>query len=312
MSILRPQQIKNGILFVGIFLFVLGVFVIWRMIFVPTHIAEDPAFVAAPVMRVGVAHPLLANLIHEIGGSYVQVISMKEPGTSLEDTTDMCHEAVVFFGLNATADGWIKEVCGSGNDKTAVLFLDTYGGLNQGETSVASSSDSFSQNGGGYYWLTVQGGKNIARAIAKVLSEIDPVHKVTYLDAAYTVAYQLDDLYGSIKDKIYNLKSAPILVWGEGWQGIVQEYEGTIKQTIPVPQNDQERKTTIEHIAADLQKNPRTIIIGDTTLPFEEIKKLYRDGGRRMVILDPWGTFSDIWPYKVFVQQNLLRITQAL
>lgn len=290
---------------------------VWHSMGIPTPISEDPTFIAAPTIHIGVTHQFLANVVKEIGGGYVTVVRIKEPNGSLEDTTDVCRESVVFFGLSADVDGWVKELCGSENDKTAVVFLDTYGDALVHDESTADTPpptklEDISETKGGYYWLTTQGGKDMVRAIAKVLSEIDPVHKVSYLDAAYATAYQLDDVYGSIKDKIYNLRTAPVIVWGQGWEDIIAEYEGKIVKTIPPPQNDQERELYIKEIAKDLMDNSRMIIVGDMSLPFDELKNLYRDGGRRIVLLDPWGDFSDIWPYKVFVQQNLLRITQAL
>ena len=282
--------------------------------FVPAQIVEEPTFITAPTIRVGVAHPFLANLIKEIGGTYVSVITIKEPNVFPEDTTEVCHGSIVFFGLTADVDGWVKELCGTENNKTAVIFLDTYVHIGEQGTTTATSSTERNVLGDsrGYYWLTTQGGKDMARVIAKVLSEIDPVHKVSYLDASYSVAYQLDDLFGSIKDKIYNIRVSPVIAWGNGWGGIVEEYGGKITKIIDTPQSDQERDLYVKQIAQDLMHNTRTVVVGDMSLPFDELKKIYRDGGRRVVILDPWGDFSDIWPYKVFVQQNLLRITQAL
>lgn len=311
---MRTQRIKNGILFIIIFFLVLAVFVLWHTLFASKQTAQETTLISAPVVRVGVAHPFLANLIKEIGGAYVSVVSIKEPSSSLEDSSKICNESVLFFGLTDTTDGWIKELCGTENDKTAIVFLDTYIGASNQNSDPAAVSTEYASSGvdKGYYWLTIQGGKDMARAIAKVLSEIDSVHKVSYLDAAYTVVYQLDEVYGSIKDKIYNLHVAPVIAWGDGWQGIVEEYEGKIKKTIDIAQSSQEQEEDIKQIAQDLKNNARTIVIGDMSFPFDNLKSIYRDGGRRVVILDPWGDFSDTWPYKVFVQQNLLRITQAL
>lgn len=307
----RTQRIKNSILFLVIFGIVLILFILWYRIFSPTkHIADDITITATPVVRVGVGHSFLANLVKEIGGMYVSVANIKEPSGIVESASDVCGDSVVLFGLNATHDGWLQELCGSNGEKTAVVFLDTYIGTTDQESTTTQKL--FSGTDKGYYWMTTQGGKDMARIVAKILSEFDPVHKVSYLDAAYNIAYQLDTVYGSVKDKMYNLRVSPVIVWGYGWQGVVGEYEGKIIKTIDTVQNNQEREATLKQIAEDLKKNKRMVVLGDLSLPFEDLKKLYRDGTRRVVILDPWGDFSDVWPYKVFVEQNLLRMTQAL
>ncbi len=308
---IRTQRIKNSILFLVIFSIVLLVFILWYQIFSPAkHIAEDITVTATPVIHVGAGHSFLANLVKEIGGMYVSVANIKEPSGVVENASEVCGDSVVLFGLDTTHDGWLQELCGSDGGKTAVVFLDTYIGTADQESTTTQNL--FPGVDKGYYWMTTQGGKDMARVIAKILSEFDPVHKVSYLDAAYNIAYQLDTVYGSVKDKMYNLRVAPVIAWGYGWQGVVGEYEGKIAKTIDTVQDSQERTSSIKQTAEDLKKNKRTVVIGDLSLPLDDLKKIYRDGARRIVILDPWGDFSDVWPYKVFVEQNLLRITQAL
>jgi ABC-type Zn uptake system ZnuABC Zn-binding protein ZnuA len=245
MLAIQRRKIYNVVLFCVIFCVVGGLFILYHRVVPSSDEAIEYIGDISPLLRVGTAHPFLANLVKEIGGSYVTVISVSESTTQDESPTDICSKMSVFFGLNKQVDGWVQDICESKDDSFVDVFLDSYVGIPIDQDSVASSSlqtsRSFSISDKGFYWLSTQGGKDMARAIAKILSEADPVHKVSYLDNAYTVAYQLDDVYGSIKDPIYNLHIAPIIVWGDEWQELIAEYDGHIVQTIDPIQNEKER-----------------------------------------------------------------------
>lgn len=316
MKRVSKQYIHNGMLFAAVFLAVLGLFIIWHQIFPQSQTALEKITAPTPLLRVGVAHQFLANLIQEIGGSYVATVVLNSPSQNDESPLQVCGKSSVFFGLNASLDGWIQEICGSRDPTPIKVFLDSYIGVSIDQDSAQNPSTQapviITGADKGYYWLSTQGGKDLARAIAKILSEADPVHKVEYLNNAYAVAYQLDEIYGSVKDPMSNLRVAPVIAWGDGWQEIIAEYNGKIAQTIDPIQSAQEKIVSIASIADYLKKHRRAIVVGDLSLPFDDIKKLYPDSVRRMVVLDPTGDFSDIWPYRVYVQQNLLRITKAL
>ncbi len=313
---ISKRVVYHGLLFGAVFLIVLGLFVVWHLLFPQPETVVGPIDAPAPILRIGASHQFLANLIQEIGGSYVTTVVLPPPAQIDETPLTLCDKSSVFFGLNTQLDGWIQEICGSRDSTPIKVFLDSYIGTSIDQDSPQAPSTQappvIMGADKGYYWLSTQGGKDLARAIAKILSEADPVHKVEYLNNAYAVAYQLDNVYGSVKDPMSNLRVAPVITWGDGWQEVITEYNGHIVQTIDPIQSAQEKIASIASIADYLKKHKRAIVVGDLSLPFDDIKKLYPDSARRIVVLDPTGDFSDIWPYKAYVQQNLLRITQAL
>lgn len=307
----QSTHIRHAILFCIIFTLVLGTFIAWHRLQKQPEI-HDEAIIAAtrPLLRVGIAHPFLEGLVREIGSSFVATMLIAPDHEKIENETNICDKMDIFFGISS-ADEWVKDLCG-GNSRVALVFLDTYVQAQEKRIAGKAAIPPQSVYTTGYFWLSTEGAINMSRAIAQVLSSADSVHKVSYLDNAYAINHQLDDVYKKVKDRLYDMRNVWLVGWGDGWDAIADEYGGSIRKTLDITYDPSLQKQSIQELGTNIQKHTRAVVLTDATFPLQLFTKQYPSSARTVVTLDPWGDFSEVWSFSTFVEQNLLRVAQAL
>jgi hypothetical protein len=307
----QPIYIRHIVLFCVVFIFVLCVFLLWYQFRKGPEIHNEAIVAAArPRLRVGIAHPFLEGMVREIGSSFITTVRVVPPEGRDDAAHDVCDEMDIFFGIS-NGDEWVKDMCGE-NHEVAFVFLDTY--VQAQEKRIAGEAITAPQSvyTTGYFWLSTQGAKNMIRTVAQVLSSADGVHKVSYLDNAYVIGHQLDDAYKKVKDQLYDMRQVWLMSWGDEWGALADEYNGRIQQIVDVTYDPSVQLELMESIYTNIQKHARVILLVDATFPLSSFITQHPSVARHVVVLDPWGDFSDTWSFAAFVEQNLLRMAQVL
>jgi ABC-type Zn uptake system ZnuABC Zn-binding protein ZnuA len=307
----QPAGIRRVLLFFAVFIFVLFIFLLWYQFHTKPEVHEEALVAAArPRLRVGITHPFLEGMTREIGSSFVTTVRVVPFEEKADDTNMVCEDMDIFFGIS-DSDGWVKDMCGA-DSAVAIVFLDTYAQAQEKKIAPEIATTSQSIYTTGYFWLSTRGAKNIARIVAQILSSADGVHKVSYLDNAYAIGRQLDDTYKKVKDQLYDVRKVSLVGWGDGWGALIDEYDGRLKKTIDITYDPSAQSQLVELLYTDMQNYNRPLLLTDATFPLSLFSTRYPVLKNRVAVLDPWGDFSDTWSFAAFVEQNLLRVGQAL
>jgi len=159
----------------------------------------------------------VANIVAQVAGTEGKVEIVIPPFANPHHFTPKPSMAMklqktdVFFGVTAEFDGWIRKFL---SETTKVIFLKTPDQPNE------------------HIWLYPEGGRQIARKAAKVLSELYPEKSGVFQSNLQTFLKSLDQADEQIATELAPLKGAQFIQYHPAWNNFAARYGLKILATI--------------------------------------------------------------------------------
>ena len=318
------RTVRHGILFMGVFIFVVGIFVASKEIPLLSQGNGADAVPPRPIIVAATSFPFLRDIIAHVGKGYVTIQTVNGSQTvshGMAGGATMPKNMKAFFALNATADGWAENFF-KNIQSVSVYMVSDYITLradaitqmlatNDSSSSLASST--LTQEQGGYFWLSPRGGREMASYVARVLGTIDPTHSVFYFNNAYEYEYQLNDLGSTLYDQLQPLRSKKVIVTSPGWDLFLATFDiHPFARMYPYPGADQTFQSSVSAIAQMLTLHPNAVVLGDATFPLSALTALNQKFTSQTIIVDVYGgTIADA-SYVDFLKRIVAELVQSL
>ncbi len=307
----RNRKIRDLVLFGCIFAVVAFAFA-YRFFRVPQLEGEGASFglpvsettEEQPLFTAVSAYPFVSDLLKEVGGSFVDVRTVSQDGRGGSGTGfsaeqfDLLKSAQLIVLLDERVDGWMGVPVADGSARIMRL--------RDGVRELPFDAPYISKRNRPeeYFWLSPDEMDPVIRHVARVFGEIDPVHKVQYLDHAYALLYKLDDLSQRHQDALRGSKQA-YSVLGYGFFPLLEQYDlrlGTriIAENRPVSE-------VIQLMRKRLSDHPEEFVVTDVSFP---VSSSDMDAGmrKRIIFLDPYGQLFAKGSYIDFLEENMRRL----
>lgn len=159
----------------------------------------------------------VANIVEQVAGTEGKVEVVIPPFANPHhfiprpSTAVRLQKAAVFFGVTAEFDGWVRKFL---PETAKVVFLKTPDQPNE------------------HIWLYPEGGRQIARKAAKVLSELYPEKTGVFQSNLQTFLKSLDQSDEQIATELAPLKGAQFIQYHPAWNNFAARYGLKILATI--------------------------------------------------------------------------------
>jgi ABC-type Zn uptake system ZnuABC Zn-binding protein ZnuA len=275
-----------------------------------------------PALRVATSFPFLADMIRQVGKKRVEVVltealrSRSESQLEVSDADAFLKGVSIFFSLDASSDAWAH----SAITKNKILFVNMQSAISAGGEGEQTPAPEDGRGGGilarqavreGYYWLSPLNGKDMARYVARILSEADPTYKVNYLNNAYDYAYMLTDQYHRLDDALAVYDRRKIFAISDKWMPLLSDFSMNMGEAFDLPsENGQALSAAVASIANVMQHNPSALLVADIYFPMDMLRTYDPASAERVVVLDPYGDFIEGSTYSDFLAGNVRRFQE--
>ncbi|MFA6099480.1 MAG: metal ABC transporter substrate-binding protein [Patescibacteria group bacterium] len=255
------------------------------------HPSSDKLRIAATI------HPL-ANIISQVGGSYVDVQTILPPGASphtFEPTPEQIRNlqgTKLIFSIGHGLDNWVKLLADNVPNATSVV-------MDQGIKLRDLPADQIdpdipNENVDPHYWLDVSNAKIMSQDIASYLAQKDPTHQTEYANNLSAYLGQLDKLNAEIKNQLRDLSHKELITHHNAWGYFADAYGLKIVGTFEISPG---KEPTPQQIA-DLQTKVKTynvqMIFSEPQLSEQSLIPFVQDLKLKIAVLDPEGGLKNM------------------
>ena len=177
----------------------------------PGDSSRTPENLAGRQIRVVATTSMLADLAREVGGDRVDVVGLMGPGVdphlyqASEGTVIRMMEADVIFYNGLHLEGKMTEVFAQMRSRNARTYAVAEEGIPQEQRRA---SPSFAGNYDPHVWFDVALWMDAARYVARILSEMDPVHAESYAARLQVYLDSLSELDAYVRRRVEEVPEA--------------------------------------------------------------------------------------------------------
>lgn len=272
-------------------------------------------------------HPV-ADMIREVGGKHVDVITVIPPGANPHTfelkpgIVKTFGTAKVFFMIGAGLEFWADKLIESSGQKLSTVVLsdkmslirDAHHHHHEQPKGAGTRKHGHSEPANPHIWLDPQLAKIMVNRIELALSGADPSNADIYALQAKTFLDKLDTLDRLISETVINFKIKHYVAFHPSWDYFARRYglipAGSIEKTPgrnPTPKEIAElvsgiKKFNIKAVFAEPQFNPKIAEV------------LAREAKVKVLMLDPLGgsSISDKNTYLDLMMSNLKVMKEAM
>ncbi|OGH68401.1 MAG: hypothetical protein A3I29_00585 [Candidatus Magasanikbacteria bacterium RIFCSPLOWO2_02_FULL_44_11] len=277
---------------------------------------DDKLVVAASIFP-------LADIVRQVGGEKVQVISILAPGMS-EHTYEptplavkSVQKAAMFIKIGYGLDDWTDKIAQSVDESLPIK--DVSDGIVLPE-SEEEHGDEDVEKGVGFpdasydphYFLQLENGAIIAETVAGFLSAADSKNAVTYLANAERYAKTLREEDAIIKQKFAFLPNKKIVTFHDAWYYFAKHYGLEITGTFePFAGREPSPQYLVDFIK-QIREDEIKVLFTEPQFSSEAISQIADNLGIRLGVLDPIGGTAQTNSYLNLIKYNAETIYDAL
>lgn len=179
----------------------------------------------------------------------------------------------LFIGLHPEFDGWVEKYLKEG---TKISYL-----LNRG------------YRGNPHIWLSIEGGRGIARHIAGRLSTLDPDGARIYRENLSSFEKQLTELDARIRNMFRGLPDRKLIQWHPSWDLFASEYGLEIVDTIEKGHGREPTLGEFNRLVQAARERKVGVIVIDLKVQSKAATALARESGVALLRLDAIGDRDD-------------------
>lgn len=270
--------------------------------------AENPASENGKIKVAATIFPL-ADIVKNIGGDKVTVITIMPPGASPHTfevrpkTVESAMGTRIFFKIGAGLDDWVENVTGAMGKKPVIVDIAQHIKLRKLPDGTTDP----------HYWLSIENGIIIAGTIADSLSKTDPPNKEFYNKNLEEYLNLLTGANAELKKKFVNLPDKKFVTFHEAWFYFAGAYGlDAVAAFEPFPG----KEPTPEFIASftrTIKDNNVKVLFTEPQFSADVVGQLAKDIGIKLEVLDPvGGTSPQTDSYIKMVKNNADIIYNAL
>lgn len=272
---------------------------------------------AAPVLAAA-SIPPLADLVRQVGGERVEVVTLVPPGASphtYEPTPAQMRrlsQARVLFlngvGLEFWAD---KAVDAAANPNLRVVVLSAGLPVLQEEESPTEDGHAHTQ-GNPHLWLNPRLAMRYVERIRDALSEVDPDGAVAYHANAARYLDELARLDAEIRQTVATFRTREVVVFHPAWTYFCAEYGLHIAAVVEESPGKEPTPQDIAAVVAALRRAQAGALFAEPQLPPHVAEAIAAEAGVPVLYLDPLGGVPGRETYLDLMRYNLRQLAQAL
>jgi zinc transport system substrate-binding protein len=250
----------------------------------------------------------LRDIVANIGGERVSVISIMPPGSSPHtfevrpETIDTVRGSKVLFMISEGLDNWADRITSSVDQiELAPVAKDIpLRKFDDGSTDP-------------HYWLAASNAKIIAKNVAEKLARLDPNSDDFYNQNLSAYLQKLDSLDTEIKQKLAALPNKNIVTFHEAWFYFAAAYGLDIVAAFEPFPGKEPTPAFLAEFTKTIKDNNIKVIFSEPQFSPDAIRQLAQDLGVKLETIDPeGGTTKETSTYIGLMQYNADKIYQAL
>ncbi len=203
----------------------------------------------------------------------------------------------LFIGVAREFDGWIERYLPASSARS--YLIDTRRGAPEPNPHI---------------WLSVKKAREIAEAMAKQMSAVDPVNSRYYRDNLRAYEEQLNALDKSIAALFLNTTRKYFIQWHEAWNYFAADYGLTIAATVQREGSEKASVRSMKEIVDRARRDNITAIVVSLSSEDRTARVLAGEIGGTIVRLDGTGDPAslDRSTYLKFMKYNAEKLADAL
>lgn len=251
----------------------------------------------------------LADIVKNIGGDKVTVITLMPPGASphtFEVRPKTVEEAMgtkILFKIGAGLDSWVEGITGAMDGKPEIVDLSNFVKLRKLPDGTMDP----------HYWLSLENGMIIAKTIADKLAALNPENKEYYDENLTVYLQQLSGTNEELKKMFVDLPDKKFVTFHEAWFYFAQAYGLDVVAAFEPFPGKEPTPDFIARFTKVIKENNVKVLFTEPQFSTEVIKQLAKDIGIKLEVLDPiGGTSPQTDSYISMIKSNANTIYNAL
>lgn len=274
-------------------------------------------------LRIAATINPLADMIRQISGPDIEVITILPPGASphtFEPTPEQIRQlqgVKLIMVIGHGFDDW-SQVLAQNLPGARLVSVDSGITLRQLPADQVDP-DMPGQNQDPHYWLSATNAKIMAKNITDLLDQTEPTHKPTHAANLLALTSELDKLDLDIKNGLSGLSHKELITHHNAWGYFADAYGLKVVGTFEISPGKEPTPQQIVDLQAKVKEFGIQTIFSEPQLSDQSLRPFTQDLNLRIAVLDPEGgpTFAQgsgglRMGYIELMRYNALTIADAL
>jgi zinc transport system substrate-binding protein len=230
----------------------------------------------------------LADIVKNVGGDLVDVVTIMPPGASphtfepTPETVNAVSGARVIFRIGSGLDNWVDAVTGAMQVRPVVVEVS--GGIELRKFADGSTDP--------HYWLSLKNGQLIAVNVAQELSKLDPKNAERYMAAMIDYAKQLDVADAELRTMLAPVKGKSIATFHEAWFYFAKEYGLDVAEAFEPFPGKEPTPAYLKNFKDTIKAKGIRWIFSEPQFSSDAISQVASDLNVKLGMLDPEGGWA--------------------
>ena len=236
-------------------------------------------------LKVAATIHLLADIVANVGGDKVDVVTIMPPGASphtfepMPETIRAAGGAAAVFKIGCGLDDWVEKIGTA--IKGELEAVDVTRGVELRRFEDGSIDP--------HYWLSLVNGQIMAVNVAQMLSRMDAENTEYYMDNMMAYVKKLDAADAEIKAKLAPVKGMAIATFHDAWFYFAQEYGLEVAASFEPFAGRQPSPAWLTEFIETVKKKNIKWIFSEPQFSTDAISQVAKDLGVKVGVLDPEG-----------------------
>jgi ABC-type Zn uptake system ZnuABC Zn-binding protein ZnuA len=253
----------------------------------------------------------LADIVSNVGGDHVEVVTIMPPGASPHtfepspETIGKVSGARAIFRIGSGLDNWVDNVTGAMQNRPDVVEVS--GGIELRKFADGSTDP--------HYWLSLKNGELMAVNVAQELSKLDPANTERYMAAMMDYTKKLEAADAEIKKILAPVKGRSFATFHEAWFYFPKAYGLEVTEAFEPFPGKEPTPAYLHKFEETLRAKNIKWIFSEPQFSSEAISQVAKDMGVKLGVLDPEGGMASEAGqsgYIPMVKRNAQTIVKAL
>lgn len=275
-------------------------------------------------VKVASLHPIIANLVRQVGGEHVEVVDILKPGGDVHhfeptarDIAEMRGSRII-FASGKSIETYLPKLRDSVGPEVDIVELGSAIPsikLDPAEGTFVCCEHHAHNQIDPHWWHSADNMRRAAREVAEVLADVDPANEDTYEDNADATRDRLKDWDRWAKREIARIpRSARKLVTAHAAFGyFCKEYGFKSLPVLGLARGDDSSPKQLTQIIQFIRDNKVSAVFPEDQANPKVLEEIVRSSGARLgspLIAD--GTSPDGHTFEAMLKHNVTAIVEAL
>jgi len=276
------------------------------------------AAATAEPLNIVVTIPVLKDLVEQVGGPHVRVISLlkgyENEHTYAPKPSDLVavRHAQLLFEVGLGLEVWVGNLVKSAGRRSLTIITTSKGiGLmSDDHDAVAGHHDA---GGNPHVWMDPENATMMMRHITEALVHADPVHAQEFRQNETSYLKRLDQLRAELTLRLSKLSDRRFVAHHPAWPYFARRFGFEIVGTIQTQSASEPSAIHIQHLITTIKTKRVKTVVSEIQLSQRLPELLARETGARVVVLTTLpGGLPRTDTYLDMLRYNVLQLASAL